>query len=165
MHIYDNHGYDSRFVCFSCGAQGDVIDFTANLFCISKKEAADKLSSDFGLLEPSKEQTDYHTERQKHQAKVQNALRCFDFRLQQLLRWKNTYCPQSVEETPHPNFVCYLQDYEKLQYYREILRNGTREEQLTLLEQIEEELKRYDRINCQQSRDERHSDAAVVGRA
>jgi hypothetical protein len=165
MHIYDNHGYDSRFICFSCGAQGDVIDFTAKLFGISKKEAVDKLSADFGLAEPSTAFSDYRTEHQRHQAKVQYALRCVDFRLQQLLRWKETYCPHTVEDTPHPNFVCYLQDYEKLRYYREILQNGTREEQSILIKQIKEELQQYDRIKCQQHRDERHSDAAVVGRA
>jgi hypothetical protein len=70
-----------------------------------------------------------------------------------------------VEDTPHPNFVRYLQDYEKLRYYREILQNGTREEQSILIKQIKEELQQYDRIKCQQHRDERHSDAAVVGRA
>ena len=35
--------------CFGCGADGDVIDFTAQLFTIGKMEAARKLASDFGI--------------------------------------------------------------------------------------------------------------------
>ena len=37
------------FYCFGCGASGDVIDFTARLFGISLKNAAQKLSADFGI--------------------------------------------------------------------------------------------------------------------
>ena len=40
---------DSRFHCFGCGADGDVIDFTAKLFQLSLRQAAEKLASDFGL--------------------------------------------------------------------------------------------------------------------
>ena len=34
---------DQRFHCFGCGEDGDVIDFTAKLFDLSSKEAAEKL--------------------------------------------------------------------------------------------------------------------------
>lgn len=44
MKIYDDH-----FHCYACGAHGDVTDLTAQLFVISKTEAADKLCSDFGI--------------------------------------------------------------------------------------------------------------------
>ena len=40
---------DDRFYCFGCGTSGDVIDFTARLFGISLKNAAQKLSADFGI--------------------------------------------------------------------------------------------------------------------
>ena len=40
---------DDRFYCFGCGASGDVIDFTARLFGISLKDAAEKLAADFGI--------------------------------------------------------------------------------------------------------------------
>ena len=39
---------DRRFHCFGCGEDGDVIDFTAKLFDLSSKEAAEKLAQDFG---------------------------------------------------------------------------------------------------------------------
>ena len=37
------------FYCFGCGADGDVIDFTARLYNLTPKEAAEKLAQDFGL--------------------------------------------------------------------------------------------------------------------
>ena len=45
---------DQRFHCFGCGADGDVIDFTAKLFDLSPKEAAEKLAQDFGLIYDSR---------------------------------------------------------------------------------------------------------------
>ena len=41
---------DQRFHCFGCGEDGDVIDFTAKLFDLSSKEAAEKLAQDSGLI-------------------------------------------------------------------------------------------------------------------
>lgn len=40
---------DERFHCFGCGADGDVIDFTAKLYGINAKSAAEKLAADFGI--------------------------------------------------------------------------------------------------------------------
>ena len=53
---------DERFHCFSCGADGDVIDFTARLFDMSLPEAARKLAADFGL---SSERTAYSSVKPK----------------------------------------------------------------------------------------------------
>ncbi|MCI1451170.1 MAG: CHC2 zinc finger domain-containing protein [Prevotella sp.] len=40
---------DSRFHCFGCGVDGDVIDFVAKLFQLSLRQAVEKLAADFGL--------------------------------------------------------------------------------------------------------------------
>ncbi|MBO2517639.1 MAG: DNA primase, partial [Clostridiales bacterium] len=40
---------DSRFHCFGCQADGDVIDFTARLFDLSPVDAARKLACDFNI--------------------------------------------------------------------------------------------------------------------
>lgn len=40
---------DKRFHCFGCGADGDVINFTARLFNLNNKEAAEKLAADFSV--------------------------------------------------------------------------------------------------------------------
>ena len=39
---------DERYHCFGCGADGDVIYFTAKLFHLSPYEAVEKLNQDFG---------------------------------------------------------------------------------------------------------------------
>lgn len=40
---------DQNFICFGCGAKGDVIDFAAKLFHLTPYEAAKKLIADMGL--------------------------------------------------------------------------------------------------------------------
>ena len=40
---------DQRYFCFGCGAKGDAIDFVANYYGISLKEAAEKIASEFSL--------------------------------------------------------------------------------------------------------------------
>ena len=40
---------DKRFHCFGCGADGDVIDFTAQLYGLDAKSAAEKLAADFQI--------------------------------------------------------------------------------------------------------------------
>ena len=40
---------DRRYHCFGCGADGDVIDFTAALYGLRKKEVAVQLAQDFGI--------------------------------------------------------------------------------------------------------------------
>ena len=50
--FHDDHNpsmkLDDRFHCFGCGEDGDVIDFTAKLFQLTLREAAEKLIEDFG---------------------------------------------------------------------------------------------------------------------
>ena len=40
---------DSRFHCFACQADGDVIDFVGRLFQLSSYKAVEKLKEDFGM--------------------------------------------------------------------------------------------------------------------
>ena len=44
---------DERFHCFGCGADGDVINFTALLLHLSQGEAARKLASDLQIPVPA----------------------------------------------------------------------------------------------------------------
>ena len=167
MHIYDNHGYDSRYICFSCGAEGDVIDFTAKLFGLSLRDAAEKLAEDFSL-NPRCGQSFINSmddERQKHNNAVIRAQRTIDHRLRQLSHWKRTYLPYSTDAVPHPKFVRALQEYDRLLYYSEILQNGTKDEQNELLTQTKEEFSQYEREYRQHGHDDRNTESAVVGRA
>ena len=43
---------DTRFHCFACGADGDVIDFAARLHGLSKWDAARRIAAEVGV-EPS----------------------------------------------------------------------------------------------------------------
>ena len=49
---------EEYFYCFGCGATGDVIDFTARLYNLSPKEAAEKL---FRLLDAIEDVDDVQT--------------------------------------------------------------------------------------------------------
>ena len=59
---------EEYFYCFGCGATGDVIDFTAKLFNLSPKEAAEKLAQDFGLIYDSQAPPRRRYVRQKTEA-------------------------------------------------------------------------------------------------
>lgn len=41
--------YEKNFHCFGCYKHGDVIDFTAKIFCISSMDAMKKLNFDLGF--------------------------------------------------------------------------------------------------------------------
>ena len=91
---------DFRFHCFGCGADGDVIDFTAKLFQLSLRQAAEKLASDFGLsatdnFQPTSLQAGGKTaEAMKEQFyKILCGYRSL------LADWRITYAPQNPEET------------------------------------------------------------------
>ena len=59
---------EEYFYCFGCGATGDVIDFTARLYNLSPKEAAEKLAQDFGLAYDSQAPPRRRYVRQKTEA-------------------------------------------------------------------------------------------------
>lgn len=70
---------DQRFHCFGCGEDGDVIDFTAKLFDLSPKEAAEKLAQDFGLIYDSQAPPRRRYVRQKNEAQKfrEDRQRCY----------------------------------------------------------------------------------------
>ncbi|MCC2199675.1 CHC2 zinc finger domain-containing protein [Faecalibacterium sp. CLA-AA-H233] len=91
---------DSRFHCFACQADGDVIDFVGRLFQLSPYKAVEKLKEDFGMALAD--------------GKVRLAPRRPPTVRQQLLdyyrclqRWRVRYAPQSPTEELHP---CFLED-------------------------------------------------------
>ena len=61
---------EDYFYCFGCGATGDVIDFTARLYDLSPKEAAEKLAQDFGLAYDSKAPIRRNYVRQKSEVQL-----------------------------------------------------------------------------------------------
>ena len=97
---------DERYHCFGCGADGDAIDFTAQLLGISNFSAAQKLTEEFGIdLESSKTQ---YTQKKLAVPLRHLEQRCL-FALvgyERLLRfWKECYAPTKTEEPFHEKFV------------------------------------------------------------
>ena len=101
---------DQRFHCFGCGADGDVIDFTAKLFNLSPKEAAEKLAQDFGLIydsqaPPRRRYVRQKTETQKFREDRQRCYRVLSDYYYLLKKWETDHSPRTPEEEPHPRFM------------------------------------------------------------
>ena len=117
---------DERYHCFGCGADGDVIDFTARLFDLSLKEAAEKLAADFNIS------YERHTLKGAHQAvSPVKARRSLLLRLKNyqnenyrvlcsyrhlLEDWKRQYKPKPEDEKWHPLFLEALHNQERIDY-------------------------------------------------
>ena len=106
---------DRRFHCFGCQADGDVIDFTARLFGLNKKEAALKLAEDFSVSY-----------------------------LHLLERWEKEYAPQAPEETWNPLFVEALQKKPYTEYLLDILLSGSMEERACVVAEYGKEVRKIE---------------------
>ena len=109
---------EDYFFCFGCGASGDVIDFTARLFGISLKDAAEKLAADFGISADTK------------QVFIrQNPSRLDDLRCRRVLtdylhlfkKWKTRYALNTPEDILDDRFVESCQQYDRIAGLLEML--------------------------------------------
>ena len=112
---------DTRFHCFGCGADGDVIDFTARLYDLSPKEAAEKLALDFGLAydsqaPPRRRYVRQKTEAQKLKEKREHGWRVLTDYYHLLRKWETDYSPKTPDEDPHPRFVEAIQKKDYMGY-------------------------------------------------
>lgn len=104
---------DSRFHCFGCGADGDVIDFTAKLFQLSLRRAAEKLVADFGLSRNPVFPLQYpKIVEYKSQNPIQTLYECSAI----LADWRIRFVPKLSEEELHPCFVASLHYTDYIQY-------------------------------------------------
>ena len=112
MKIYDDH-----FHCYACGAHGDVTDITAQLFDISKAEAADKLCSDFGV---SGQRSPPATHARKPELSNREiSLIMLDILTDyccMLRHFREHYAPFSFETELSPQFVESLQNLDYAEY-------------------------------------------------
>ena len=99
------------FYCFGCGATGDVIDFTARLYNLSPKEAAEKLAQDFGLAydsqaPPRRRYVRQKTEAQKFKEDRDHAFRVLADYYHLLRKWETDYSPKNAgRKSPIPAFI------------------------------------------------------------
>lgn len=98
---------EDYFFCFGCGATGDVIDFTARLFGISQREAAQKLAVDFGLepLPPAQQQNIPKPDAESSQAMERLCICVLSDYLRLLRIWRLQYEPKSPGDEFHECFV------------------------------------------------------------
>ena len=125
---------DQRFHCFGCGADGDVIDFTAKLFNLSPKEAAEKLAQDFGLIydsqaPPRRRYVRQKTEAQKFREDRQRCYRVLSDYYYLLKKWEADNSPRTPEEEPHPCFVEAIQKKTYVEYLLDLFLYESEEEQ------------------------------------
>ena len=125
---------DQRFHCFGCGEDGDVIDFTAKLFDLSPKEAAEKLAQDFGLIydsqaPPRRRYVRQKTEAQKFREDRQRCYRVLSDYYYLLKKWEADNSPRTLEEEPHPRFVEAIQKKTYVEYLLDLFLYESEEEQ------------------------------------
>lgn len=125
---------DTRFHCFGCGADGDVIDFTARLYNLSPKGAAEKLAQDFGLSYDSKAPIRRSYVRQKTEAQVRKEKREHGWRVltdyyHLLRKWEADYSPKTADEDPHPRFLEAVQKKDYMGYLLDTFLDSSTEEQ------------------------------------
>ena len=125
---------DQRFHCFGCGADGDVIDFTAKLFNLSPKEAAEKLAQDFGLIydsqaPPRRRYVRQKTEAQQFREDRQRCYRVLSDYYYLLKKWEADHSPRTPEEKPHPRFVEAIHKKTYVEYLLDLFLYESEEEQ------------------------------------
>ena len=125
---------EEYFYCFGCGATGDVIDFTAKLFDLSPKEAAEKLAQDFGLIydsqaPPRRRYVRQKTEAQKFREDRQQCYRVLSDYYYLLKKWEADHSPRTPEEKPHPRFVEAIHKKIYVEYLLDLFLYESEEEQ------------------------------------
>ena len=131
---------EEYFYCFGCGATGDVIDFTARLYTLSPKEAAEKLAQDFGLTydsqaPPRRRYVRQKTEAQKFKEDRDHAFRVLADYYHLLRKWETDYSPKTPEENPHPRFMEVIQKKDYVGYLLDFfLEDGPEEQKLWIAE-------------------------------
>ena len=121
--------YTDHFYCFGCGAHGDVTDFTAQLYGLSKLEAARKLCSDFGVSDTITPDTPKRcirpmTERER----IQLAFDVLTDYIVMLKDFRAVYAPLDESESLDLRFAESLQQLDYVEYLWDMLLDLTDEE-------------------------------------
>ena len=130
---------EDYFYCFGCGAHGDVIDLTAQLFRLSPADAARKLAADFGIAE---QKPSVLAKLKCGKTQVESERHCF-----RVLRdyfgilqdWKDHCAPQSPEDPIDPRYVeaCHMLD--RIGNMLDILISGTPKERAEVVTDLQKD--------------------------
>lgn len=136
--------YADHFHCYACGAHGDVTDLTAQLFGLSKTEAANKLCSDFGISDVK-----YYAApkqgviRVSDHERVQLAFDVLTDYIVMLREFREQYTPTVEDEEPDPRFVLSLQQLEYAEYLWDALLDSTEDERAEFINANISQFRRY----------------------
>ena len=141
---------EEYFYCFGCGATGDVIDFTARLYNLSPKEAAEKLAQDFGLAydsqaPPRRRYVRRKSEAQKFKEDRDHAFRVLADYFHLLRKWETDYTPKTPEENPHPRFMEAIQKKDYVGYLLDFFLEDTPDEQRLWIAEHQAEIANWER--------------------
>lgn len=141
---------EEYFYCFGCGATGDVIDFTARLYNLSPKEAAEKLAQDFGLAydsqaPPRRRYDRQKTEAQKFKEDRDHAFRVLADYFHLLRKWETDYTPKTPEKNPHPRFMEAIQKKDYVGYLLDFFLEDTPDEQRLWIAEHQSEIANLER--------------------
>lgn len=144
---------DKRFHCFGCQADGDAVDFVSMLFGLSSRNAAIKLADDFGISYDKRQKTSVRvrirepTPEQKYKEDEKHCFRVLSDYLHLLRTWVRKYAPKQPDEALHPLFEEAMQRMSYVEYYLDILLEGSEEERKAIVtEQRKEVIKLEKRI-------------------
>ena len=141
---------EEYFYCFGCGATGDVIDFTARLYNLSPKEAAEKLAQDFGLAydsqaPPRRRYVLQKTEAQKFKEDRGHAFSVLADYFHLLRKWETDYTPKTSEENPHPRFMEAIQKKGYVGYLLDFFLEDPTDEQKLWIAEHQSEIAKLER--------------------
>ena len=130
---------EDYFYCFGCGASGDVVALTAQLFDLPPAEAAKELAADFGIVE-QKPSVMTKLKRSKSQAELESrSFRVLGDYLQILQDWKEHCAPQSPEDAIDPRYAEACHMLERIENMLDILTCGTPKERAEVVTDLQKD--------------------------
>ena len=146
---------DRRYFCFGCGVKGDAVDFVANYYGLSLKEAAEKIISDLGLTynntgyaegvrKPiAAKRSEYQIWAEKKQELFAHLSRLHE----QLREMKMRYAPKDREDSEwSPLFVMAAKELTYVEYlYDYCMFEATEEELKRKIDEITKEMEKIEK--------------------
>lgn len=144
---------DGRFRCWSCGASGDALDYTARLFDLDSVQAAHKLDADFGLgLSSGCNNSAEAQQKEDHRKAIAAAHQRFETWREQAMNKLNEIfriAHTALKRLPEPlsERECLALRYQaRAEYLSGVLEDGSPEEQAQLYRERKEMEKWTERI-------------------
>lgn len=160
---------DKRYHCFGCQADGDVINFVAELFGLRNKEAAEKIANDFGISydiwKPDRKQHTGRAKKIRHRSRIEQISRARQSLFEEteqtfykilteyyhlLKEWKEERAPKTPDENWDEYFCEALKNLLEVEYVLDCFLEAGLEEKVEIIidygkkvKEIEGRIKQY----------------------